>query len=74
MIYTDGGWLGDFVREFGAGIAVADGDERALAGAVRRMREDLSVFKAQAAECSESARQANSPEAFLTALWGRRHD
>lgn len=74
MIYTDGGWLGDFVREFGAGIAVADGDERALAGAVRRMREELSVFKAQAAECSESARQANSPEAFLTALWGRRHD
>lgn len=71
MIYTDGGWLGDFVREFGAGIAVADGDEQALAGAVRRMREELPVFKAQAAERSRSAREANSPEAFLAALWGR---
>ena len=74
MIYTDGGWLGDFVREFGAGIAVPDGDEQALAGAVRRMSGELSLFTAQAAERSESARRANSPEAFLAALWGGRHD
>ena len=70
MIYTADSWLSDFVTEQGAGIAVADGDVKGLAEAIRTMAANYPAFKALAVERSAIARTRNSPAAFARVLWG----
>ena len=70
MIYTADTWLSDFVGEQGAGIAVADGDVKGLADAIRTMATNYPAYKALAVERSAIARARNSPEEFARVLWG----
>ena len=70
MIYTADTWLSDFVGEQGAGIAVADGDAKGLAEAIRTMATNYPAYKALAVERSAIARMRNSPEEFARVLWG----
>ena len=70
MIYTADTWLSDFIGEQGAGIAVADGDAKGLADAIRTMAADYPAYKALAIKRSAIARARNSPEAFARVLWG----
>ena len=70
LIVTADTWLADFLAEQGAGIAVADGDVAGLAAAIRAIADDYPAYRNRAVERSAIARERNSPERFLRALWG----
>lgn len=70
LIATADTWLSDFLAEQGAGLAVADGDVEGLAAAIREIAAGYPAFRAQAVERSAAARERNSPQRFLRALWG----
>ncbi|MCA1661549.1 MAG: glycosyltransferase [Novosphingobium sp.] len=74
LIVTADTWLSDFLAEQGAGIAVPDGDAVALAEAIRAIAADYPAYRARAIERSAIARERNSPERFVRALWGIAQD
>jgi glycosyltransferase involved in cell wall biosynthesis len=70
VIYTANTWVADLVSDYGAGLEVPDGDIDALASAMAQSWDQRIELDELARSRAGSARDAQSPESFVTGLWG----
>ena len=71
VIATADTWTSELVATDGAGIAVPDGDARALAAALAEMARDFPRHHQAAQNRQAQALATNTGAAFLECLWGR---
>ena len=71
VIVTAGTTMDDSLREYGAGLTVADGDAEDLANKILAVAADAASFRERAHERMSEARAYNSPSKFMDRLWDR---
>lgn len=68
MIYTRGGWLEEFVSEFGAGIGIEDENVDSLLGAINLMLSDYIEYRQKSLLRQENAQEYFSGKNFCQML------
>ena len=70
VIATADTWTAELVASSGAGLAVPDGDAKALAAAMAELARDYPRYRAEADARRERALAAHTGVEFMAKLWG----